>query len=86
MRDKRVLVVDDNETNCRILKNLLERGNMLPTTFTFTSASTAAERLRSPPVFDLILLDMMMPEMSGMELAERIRAIPLYSRTPILLQ
>jgi len=72
----RVLVVDDNLTNCRILQEILTNWKMKPTVVhsgkaALSSMQEAADR--NEP-FDLALLDMMMPEMDGLELARRIRA------------
>jgi CheY-like chemotaxis protein len=71
----RVLVVDDNETNLRILQKMLSRWGMTPTT-----AASGAEALRildanaaTGETFDLLLVDAVMPEMDGFLLVERIR-------------
>lgn len=70
-----VLVVDDNQTNRRILEELLRYWRFEP-----VSASHSEEALellqqaaRKGRPFQLVLLDCMMPEMDGFELAERIR-------------
>jgi PAS domain S-box-containing protein len=71
----RVLIVDDNATNRRILEEMLASWRMQP-----ASASSGAEALgaleqagQAGEPFALVLLDAMMPEMDGFELAERIR-------------
>ena len=70
LNGKRVMIVDDNETNCRILRNLIKRWKMVPEIFSEPQA--ALDRLRSGAPFDIALLDMMMPGMNGIELAGRI--------------
>ncbi|HXJ44411.1 MAG TPA: response regulator [Bryobacteraceae bacterium] len=71
----RVLVVDDNRTNRRILENLLKNWGMNP-----TLASSAKEALvalheanGNGRSYQLILTDMHMPELDGFGLVERIR-------------
>ena len=69
---RRVLVVDDNATNRRVLTLQTAKWGM-----TARDAETPAEALRRVDAgesYDLAILDMHMPEMDGMELARRIRA------------
>jgi two-component system cell cycle sensor histidine kinase/response regulator CckA len=61
----RILVVDDEEAICRTMERLLGRKHEV---ITAVSATHAREILRTDRAFDLILCDMMMPDMSGMEL------------------
>ena len=68
---KRILVVDDNATNRSILKNQLERWKLVPSLA--VSGKEALTRLSQPGSFDLVLTDMLMPEMDGIQLAELIR-------------
>ena len=67
---KRVLIVDDNETNRKILKKQLISWHMKPTMA--SSGQEALTLLEQEAPFDLAILDMQMPEMDGMELAGRI--------------
>jgi signal transduction histidine kinase/CheY-like chemotaxis protein/ligand-binding sensor domain-containing protein len=77
-----VLVVDDNETNCTILKKQLAQWKLIPTVV--NSAKEALRVLSQKQIsFDLTLTDMQMPEMDGIELAQRIR--DLYPQLPIVL-
>lgn len=73
----RVLVVDDLETSCRILREQLEVWGF--EVETATSGAEALMRLRRARTagqdFGLVLLDWKMPEMDGMELARQIRAL-----------
>jgi PAS domain S-box-containing protein len=76
VKDLTVLVVDDNAVNRRLLKEILSKWNMKPTLA--PSGKTALEVLEQAQLqgtrFDLILLDVMMPEMDGFETAARIRS------------
>ncbi len=72
LADKRILVVDDNATNCLILVRLLE-----PLCRQVDTAEDGRAGLRmlnqarnQGEGYDVILLDMMMPGMDGMEMAE----------------
>ena len=67
---KKILVVDDEEDICSMLKEYLQMENYL--VYTATDGIAAMQQLECQP--DLILLDINMPQMDGYELCERIRA------------
>jgi CheY-like chemotaxis protein len=71
----RVLVVDDNATNRRILEEVLKHWHAVPTLVPGGFEALARiERAREDGVpFDMALLDVNMPEMDGFMLAERMR-------------
>jgi PAS domain S-box-containing protein len=73
-----VLVVDDNATNRRILQEMLTNWRMKPTIVASGREALAAldEAGRSGHPYALVLLDGMMPEMDGFELAEKIKQQP----------
>ena len=74
---RRALVVDDNATNREILLRLLNGWGLRAEGV--EGGRQALIRLKNPldrTPFDLVLLDMMMPEMDGVELARLIRADP----------
>jgi two-component system sensor histidine kinase/response regulator len=83
----RVLVVDDNPTNRRILNVLLTGWRMKPTAV--DSGAAALEMLqvavKAEDPFSLILLDVMMPEMDGFTVLEQIRKLPEFDRPTILM-
>ncbi|HSF93288.1 MAG TPA: ATP-binding protein, partial [Paracoccaceae bacterium] len=72
VRGKRILVVDDNETNRRILE--LQTDKWGTQTRTTGSPAEALSWLKGGAEFDLAILDMHMPEMDGVELAQEIRS------------
>ncbi|OQP64445.1 hypothetical protein A3860_20980 [Niastella vici] len=78
---KRLLVVDDNATNRKILKVQLEQWKLHPVMA--ASGNQALELLSSGVVFDLVLTDMHMPEMTGIELAGHIRS--RFPQLPVML-
>lgn len=69
-----VLVVDDNSTNRKILKETLENWKMKPTLVeSGADAIKAMEKAKTNgEVFPLVILDVCMPEMDGFELVEHI--------------
>lgn len=79
----RILIVDDEPINQQVLANHLESGN-----YSITQAMNGPEALKaieSSGEFDLILLDIMMPKMSGYEVCQRIREKYLPSQLPIIM-
>jgi CheY-like chemotaxis protein len=75
LRDLPVLVVDDNQTNRRILEEMLANWGMRPTAVA-DGPSALAELERAAHAqrgYPLALLDMMMPQMDGLTLAAQIR-------------
>jgi PAS domain S-box-containing protein len=82
----RVLVVDDNATNRRILHEVLTNWRMRPTEA--DGAKAALDELHAAAAqdpFSLVLLDVMMPEMDGFRLAEEIRRRPDLSDTALVM-
>jgi signal transduction histidine kinase/ligand-binding sensor domain-containing protein/CheY-like chemotaxis protein len=78
---RKILVVDDNSTNLTILKNQLEQWQQIP--YLAKSGREALFLLSERTDFDLIITDMHMPEMNGIELATKIRE--KYPAIPIIL-
>lgn len=75
LKGTRVLVVDDQETSCLILKNILESWGLHVTTV--LSGEEAIQRIQKEEQigtpFDLLLADWQMVGMSGLELAQELR-------------
>jgi signal transduction histidine kinase/ligand-binding sensor domain-containing protein/DNA-binding response OmpR family regulator len=65
---KRVLIIDDNETNLRILEKQLSKWGMHPSRS--TSGREAMHMLGEGRRFDLVITDMRMPDMNGAMLAK----------------
>jgi DNA-binding response OmpR family regulator len=79
---KRVLVVDDEPNIVMSLRFLMEReGLAVEVAPTGEAALQALERTPA----DLVLLDVMMPEIDGFEVCQRIRANPAWAKTPIIM-
>jgi two-component system, sensor histidine kinase and response regulator len=82
-----VLIIDDNATNRRILREMLQRWQMRP-----QDAMSGQEGLKMLELasaagdpFRLIICDEQMPVMSGLEVAERIRGNPLLRHATIMM-
>ncbi len=78
---KKILIVDDDEINVGILKELLEEQHALAT------ASSGQQCLEKIGQFkpDLVLLDIVMPGMDGYETCRRIKSDPQSETTHIIL-
>jgi CheY-like chemotaxis protein len=83
LADLRLLIVDDNPTNCRILSLQAGKWGMIPRAT--QTAAQALEWLRAGETFDLAILDMQMPGMDGLMLAAEIRKLPSTVMMPLVL-
>lgn len=83
LRGKHVLIVDDNETNLKILSSQLEHWGAIPTAF--SHPEQVISHLKLNPLCDLALLDYRMPGMNGVDLANEICASPDTPCPPIIL-
>lgn len=83
MRRGRVLVVDDDRMVTQAIRRSLRDGHDVETV---TDARVALDRLKAGEPFDLILCDLMMPEMSGMDLyAELAKSAPRQAERVVFL-
>ena len=84
---RRALVVDDNSTNRRILRDVLTNWRMAVTVADGGQAALeaieAADGAGAP--FDIVLLDFHMPDMSGLDTAERLRRMRRAGHAPIMI-
>ncbi|GAB4379863.1 MAG: hypothetical protein Kow0042_29650 [Calditrichia bacterium] len=82
-----VWVVDDDETNCRQLKDILEsRGMTVQLTKSGKATIQLLDRIHDEKEGpDLFIIDLNMPLMDGFELIEEIKKRPEFSRVPIIM-
>lgn len=81
-KDKVILVVDDEPDLVKLLSfNLGQEGYNVITAVSGTDAITTA--LHLPP--DLVILDVMLPELDGLEVCRRLRNLPETANVPILM-
>ena len=78
-----ILVVDDNEDNCYTLTRRLKRQGY-DNVATAGHGRQALELLAARP-FDLVLLDVMMPDMDGYEVLETMKADPALRDIPVVM-
>jgi len=83
LKGKKVLVVDDNATNREILKLQMQSWG-IDAQIT-VSGKEALQELDSDKQFDLAILDMQMPEMDGITLAEEIHKYARYRELPLIM-
>ena len=68
----KILLVDDNDVNLIVARMLLNKSLPKATVIEASSASAALEKLRTEPI-DVVLMDVIMPEMDGMQATQAIR-------------
>jgi DNA-binding response OmpR family regulator len=78
---RRILVVDDDENILSLERTILEQKG-----FEVTAARGGAEALKllSEATFDLVLLDVMMPEVDGFTVCRKIKDDPRLKHTPVI--
>ena len=81
-RQAQILVVDDNEDNRDMLARRLRR--MGHAVIEAENGRVALDRLRQQP-FDLVLLDIMMPEVNGFQVLEQVRQVPEWRHIPVVV-
>ncbi len=83
----RVLVVDDHATNRRILCEMLSRWGMLPAVAESGETALAAMRQAKAEArpFPLVLLDLHMPALDGLQVAEHITHDPALTESAVIL-
>ena len=78
----KILIVDDQQTNVRLMETLLQaEGYATVAAFNGREALTLAEAEKP----DLILLDIMMPDMDGFEAVKRLKTDPLTQNIPVIM-
>jgi two-component system, sensor histidine kinase and response regulator len=84
---RHILIVDDNQTNRRILREMLAAEGVKVVEAASAAEGLAAMRRATATrrTFDLAILDVQMPDMDGFELATAVRADPDLARTNLLV-
>ncbi|UJP05223.1 MAG: response regulator [Nitrosomonas sp.] len=83
----KVLVVDDNKTNQEILRLQLQNWQMVVNSVDGAdqAISIMHQAVHEGAPFQLVILDMHMPETNGLQLAEKIRIVPELNRTRLMI-
>jgi signal transduction histidine kinase/HAMP domain-containing protein/DNA-binding response OmpR family regulator len=82
LKGKRAMIVDDDMRNIFALSSLLEDKGMI--VVSHDNGRDAVNALRLEKSVDVILMDIMMPEMDGIDTIKEIRKIPAYKHIPII--
>ncbi len=82
LKDSFLVVVDDHPENCEILTKMLEYHGATTQAFQDGRQAINAMQMKRP---DLLLLDMMMPEFSGEDVLEEMRAHPELKKIPVIV-
>ncbi|MEO0413511.1 MAG: response regulator [Verrucomicrobiota bacterium] len=83
-KGQHVLIVDDNATNLAVIGAQCQYMGMHVSSYACSLKAKSA-LLSSQPRFDIILMDMQMPHLDGMDLIAELRQLATYRRTPIVL-
>ncbi len=78
----KILVADDDDLLCEVLRFKLE--NMGHTVLVVTDGATALDFSRNED-FDVLILDSMMPALSGMEVLQSLKANPVTAKLPVIM-
>jgi CheY-like chemotaxis protein len=79
-----ILIVEDNPVSARLVEQTLKRYDF--ETFTASNGVAALEILsKNPASIDIVITDLMMPEMDGLALAKKIKTSPEYEHIPVIV-
>lgn len=81
LQNKKILIIDDNLTNLKVLQGQLEQWKLIPVLA--GSAVQGLDILTKDPQIDLILTDMQMPDINGVELATHVKEY--FPSLPVIL-
>jgi len=79
----RILVVDDDDGVQKLVSTLLARSRM--EAIRAMTATEAAGILRQQPLPDLMLLDIMLPEISGIDFLKQMRSKSVFNNLPVII-
>jgi len=82
LRERKILVVDDDARNIFALTSLLENHEM--DVISVTSGQNAIDVIQNTPDLDIVLMDIMMPDMDGYQTIQRIRTSAEFRTLPII--
>ena len=84
LKDKKILLVDDNSLNIKVANKILERFNANNIT-SLDNGFDCIELIKSGKTFDVILMDDMMPKMSGVETFQKLKELEGFNQPVVIL-
>ena len=84
LKNKKILLVDDNSLNIKVANKILERFNANNIT-SLDNGFDCIDLIQSGAVFDIILMDDMMPKMSGVETFHKLKEIEGFNQPVVIL-
>ena len=78
----RILAIDDNESNLKVLKMILEKEGYTVDTLSNGAVALSEIKATNP---DLLLLDVLMPDVDGFEICREVKSNDKLRRTPIII-
>ncbi|MEM6926762.1 MAG: response regulator [Myxococcota bacterium] len=81
----RILVVEDDLDDQELLRLAIERNDVAATLEPAFSGRDALQMLEDGPPPDLILLDLRLPDMAGLEILRRVKQHPQWARIPVII-
>ena len=82
-KQRKVLAIDDDPTNLTLLQGLLRKMDLIPLLGMMPEKGIDLAQREQP---DIILLDIMMPDIDGYEVCRRLKADPQTAVIPVLFQ
>ena len=76
-------MVDDDHALQKLVHSLLTRANMEP--ITAMDAKEAAQILRDKPLPDVLVLDLMLPDVSGITFLRQLRSKEMFNEMPVII-
>ncbi|MEI8345442.1 MAG: response regulator, partial [Candidatus Omnitrophota bacterium] len=80
----KLLIVDDDKISLALMREILVKADPRYEILTCCDSAEALRRCTDGPVFDLVLLDVMMPVMDGYALCARLKDLPAYLDVPVI--
>ena len=85
MKQLNILAVDDDFINLKLLKTMLLKTGLVSTVYEAKNGMEAIETLKNHPDIDLIMLDIIMPVMDGIETLKIIRTNEKLKNIPVIV-
>ena len=84
LKDKKILIVDDNALNIKVATKILERYSANNIT-SLDNGFACIDIIKSGNIYDIILMDDMMPKMTGVETFKKLKELPGFNMPVVIL-